>query len=406
MAECPECGTRVKAAPGKLAICPECDTKFRAPADDVRKPKTKKDKPEKNGSSKPAEKKKEEEVVGDMYGFSPDEVDLTKLRQEREEEDKKKAAEKAKKDKPIIEIKRKNIGDLAVWERIDKSMIWFLCGTAVWGLGHLLFGLVLFLGMVQGPQFAGPVVERLIEKEQPPIELGNGDSLNRAAFVVAMLGGVDLYSTTVALLVVVQILGWVRMLLWVTGYAIAWPAAPPDAGGQGQLITLFTLAGLNFVTSFFFYFLPLLGAYPYCPVPWMGSELAMAEANMDRSMPMHIFWAYAPFWETVLAFTLMTLKYFEPIMISYFTWSVATTIKDDALEKASLGAVTTGFAVLFLLLCYQLFALAGASPVLVSVLRILYLLGYMFQFWWVVKLVNMTLQCRDTFHFYFHPEDD
>ena len=54
---------------------------------------------------------------------------------------------------------------------------------------------------------------------------------------------------------------------------------------------------------------------------------------------------------------------------SPFTWdgsAVGTTIKDDALEQASLGAVKFGFAVLYLLFVYELIALAGTSPVLVS----------------------------------------
>jgi hypothetical protein len=412
MAECPECGSRVKVAPGKLAVCPKCDMKFRAPADDERKTKpSKKDKDEKNGAKpparadKPAAKPKPAADEG-AYGFSPDEVDLAKVRAEREEEDKKKQADKAKKDKPIIEIKRKNIGDLKVWERIDKSMIWFLSGVAVWCLAHLLYGLVLFLGMVQGPEFAGPVVNKLIQPNQPPLQLGAGDALDRPAFIVAMLGGLNNYSLTMALLIVMVVLGWVRQALWLTGYSIAWPSAPADVSGKGQLITLYTLTGLNFVLGFFLYFLPLIGAYPYCPVPWMGSELAMAEFNMERSLPLHVFWAFAPFWETLLGFLLMTLMYFEPIMIAYFVWSVASSIKDDALEKASLGTVKMGFAVLFLLLAYQLFALAGTSPVLVQVLRLLYLMWYAALIVWMLRLVTMIGKCREMFHFYFHPEED
>jgi hypothetical protein len=408
MAECPECGKKVKAAPGKLTICPKCATKFRAPAADDQEPAKAKKTVKAGAKSEPSKPAPPPPapVGSDMYGFSPDEVDLTDVRRQREEEDKKKAAEKAKKEKPIIEIKRKNIGDLAVWERIDKSMIWLLAGVAIWGVAHLAYGLVLFLGMVQGPEFAGPVVQKLIQPNQPPIEVGAGDALDRPAFIVAMLGGLNLYSVSMTLLIIVQALGWVRLALWVAGYSIAWPSAPPDAGGKGQLITLYSLAGLNFLFGLFLYFLPLIGAYTYCPVPWMGSEMAMAEFNMERSVPLHVFFAFAPFWETLLAFALWTIFYLEPIMIAYFTWTVATTIKEDALEKASLGAVKFGFAVLYLLFVYELIALAGTSPVLVSVLRLLYLLWYVGLIAWIVKLVNMILKCRETFHFYFHPEDD
>ena len=403
MAECPECGEKVKATPGKLTVCPECDTKFRAPANgEAKSPAVKK-------SAKPASKKpakSEDAPVEDMYGFTQDEEDLGELRKKREEEDKKKQAEKAKKEKPIIEVKRKNIGDLKVWERIDKSMIWLLAGVVTWGVAHLLYGTVLFLGMVQGPEFAGPVVEKLIQKDQPPIEVGAGDLLDRPAFIVAMLGGLNMYAISITLLIIVQVLVWVRAGLWVTGYSVAMPSAPPDAGGKGQIITLYTLCGLNVLFQFFFLFLPLVGAYTYCLVPWMGSELAMAEFNMERSLPLHVFFAYAPFWETLLTFTLITLTYMEPIVIAYFTWSVATTIKDDSLEASALGAVKMGFSVLFVMLTYQLVALAGNSPVLVTVLRVLYLVWYVAFIVWILRLVGMTLKCRETFRFYFHPDED
>jgi hypothetical protein len=397
MAECPNCETKVKGAPGKLAICPECETKFRVPEDARRAAATK----------KPAAVKKGPEPAApdDMYGFSEGE-DLGALRQQREEASIKKAAENKKKEKPIIEIKRKNIGDLKVWERIDKSMFWLTAGVAVWAAAHIVFGIILFLGMVQGPEYAGPVVTKLIRPDQPPIELGAGDVLDRPGFVIAMLGGTDLYGVTLGLLLLVQLFGWVRVGLWVTGYSIAWPSAPIDLGGKGQLITLYTLAGLNFLFAFFLVFLPFAGAYSYCVMPWSGAELSMAEYNMERSLPLPIFWAFAPFWETLLTFIVLTLLYLEPIMIAYFIWTVACTLKEEPLAEKALGAVQMGFSVLFLLLVFHLFALAGSSPVLVKVLRILYVVWYVGLIIWMLRLFGLISSCRETFHFYFFPDED
>lgn len=397
MAECPECGTNVKAAPGKVVVCPKCETKFRVPSEAARKPAA----PRKAAVAKKDEPSAEEET----YGFSETE-DLEELRRKREAEEEVRQAEKKKKEKPIIEVKRKNIGDLKVWERIDKSMIWFQLGIAVWAVAHLVYGLILFLGMVQGPEYAGPVVSKLIRPDQPPMELGAGDSLDRPAFVVAMLGGVNLATFTLVLLVVIQLLTWAKLGLWVTGYSVAWPSAPKDMGGKGQLITLYSLAGLNFVFGFFFVLLPVVGAYSYCIMPWTGAELAMAEFNMERSLPLHIFWAFAPFWETLFAFVLTTLIYLEPIMIAYFTWTVACTLKEEAFADVALGAVKMGFAVLYIMLAYQLLALAGTSPVLVMVLRILYVMWYVALIIWMVRLVSMFAKCRETFRFYFFPDED
>lgn len=409
MAECPECGTDVKAAPGKLAMCSACGTKFRAPAEgsakgasDRRAALARKPGSKKADAAPPPPLPADDET----YGFIENEEDLAELRRKREEAETRRAEEKRKEEKPIIEVRRKNIGDLKVWERIDKAMIWYGAGMWVWLAAHLVFGLILFLGIVQGPEYARPVASKLIIGGGETLELGQGDPLNRPAFVIAMLGGLDMWSATLGLLVFVQILNWIKTGLWVTGSAIAWPSAPRDFGGHGQLIALYVLAGVNFLASLFFVFLPYVGAYTYCVMPWSASELAMAEYNMDRTISLHVFWSFAPFWETLLAFVLMTLVAAEPIMIAYFTWSVGTAIKEEPLSKAARSAVEMGCAVLFVLLVYQLFALAGTSSVLVKVLRVLYLVWYVGLIVWMLRLVGMVSKCRSTFRFYFFPDED
>lgn len=397
MAECPDCGTNVKGAPGKIVVCPECEAKFRVP-DESRRPAAKKPVAVKKEASPPPAQE-------DMYGFDESE-DLNELRRKREEEEKAREAGKKKKEKPIIEVKRKNIGDLKVWARIDKSMIWLSSGVGAWAAAHLLFGTILFLGAVQGPEYAGPVVSRLIRADQPPMELGTGDSLDRPAFVIAMLGGLNMTGVTLTLFILVQLFNWTRTGLWLTGCSIAWPSAPRDMGGRGQLISIFSLLGFNFLMAFFFVFLPFVGAYSYCIMPWSGVEMAMAEFNMERSLPLQIFWSFSPFWETLLTFVLMTTLFAEPIMIAYFTWTVAATLKEEPLAESALGAVRMGCAVLFLLLTFHLFALAGTSPVLVKVLRILYTVWYVGTIIWMIRLIGMFNKCRETFRFYFFPDED
>lgn len=405
MAECPECGTEVDGKPGKVVRCPECNARVRIPDEDRPKVAAKPVKATAKAGAKKDAAKKAPPAEEEMYGFTQEE-DLTVVRQRNEEAEKKKAEEKAAKEKPVIEVRRKNIGDLRVWAKIDKAMIWFLCGVVAWGLAHLLYGLILFIGMVQGPDYAGPVVTKLISPEQPPMELGAGDALDRPSFVIAMLGGMSVTGVTLALFIIVQIVGWIRAGLWVTGYAIAWPAAPRDVGGRGQLIALYCLAAFNFLTAFFLVFLPFVGAYRYCVMPWSAAELGMAEFNMDRSFPLHLFWAFSPFWESLLAFVLMVALYMEPILIAYFIWSVAATIKDEPLEASAVSAITFGFSVMFLHLVYQLFAMAGNSPVLVQVLRVLYLLWYCALIVYLLRMVAAITKCRETFNFYFHPDQD
>jgi hypothetical protein len=405
MAECPKCGAEFEAE-GKIARCPDCRATFKNNGD-ARK---KKAKVKAKAAPPPPPKKpapaKPQAADADMYGFDQNEEDLAEIRRVREEEEEQKNEEKKKIAKPTITIKRKNIGDLDVWAYINSSMMWFLFGTIAWGLAHLLQGIIIILGAVQGPEYAGPVVRFLIAPNQPAFELGQGDVLDRASFVMAMLGGSDLIMVTFSLLLVIEVLSWIQTGLWMTGYAIAWRGSELVEYSRGQLTTLFTIGGINFLLRFFFFFLPAVGAYSYVLMPLWGTELTMADANMDRSTPLHVFWSFAPFWEEILALVILVCRYLEPALIAYFVWTVGTTLKDEPLEKSAVGTVRTGFAIMFLLLTFHLFALTGNSPVLVKVLRVLYGLWYGFMILWILKMVGIFNKCRDVFRFYFHPDED
>ena len=404
MAKCPKCGSRFDAGEGKIARCPDCRASFKnVPEkdddDDSRKSKKKKKEKEK-------EKPKEKPVTDDdMYGFAGEE-DLTEVRKKREEADEKKKEAKKNDAKPIITVKRKNIGDLEVWAKIDKSMIWFLAGILILGFIHLLHGLILILGVIQGPEFAGPVVRFLIRPDQPPFELGEGDVLDRASFIMAMLGGSDNVGLTFGIMIFMQILGWAQTGVWMAGYSIAWPSAPVDEGGKGQLIACYSLGGFNFLMNFFLVFLPMVGAYSYLMVPLWGTEMAMAEFNMERSVGLHLFWSFSPFVEEIFTILVLCCRYMEPLMICYFIWTVGYAIKDEPLEKMAIGSLRMGFAILFLLVTFHVFAMTGSSPVLVKVLRILYLLWYFFIVGWVIRVFGLIGKCRELFYFYFHPEAD
>ena len=239
-----------------------------------------------------------------MYGFQPDEQDLAEVRPEREAGEAKRAEEK-KEAKAQIQVKRKNIGDLEVWSKVDKAMIWLLIGTIVWGVHHFFYGVIVFLGMVQGPEYARAVVTWLIQADQGPFELGQGTRLDRVSFVLAMLGGSSLVGVTFALMILVQVFTWIQTGTWMGGYGIAWQGIPnmETEGAKGQLTTLFTVSAINFLFRFFLVFLPLVGAYTYVLMPLWGAEMSMALFNMERSVPLHIFWAFSPFSEELLTLT-------------------------------------------------------------------------------------------------------
>jgi hypothetical protein len=408
MAVCPKCDTEF-VPEGKIARCPKCRTTFAAAP-----PKKKKAKePSKTngkGTTKGAVKPPPPppaEVPEDQYGFA-EETDLAEHRRAREEKEEEDKAEKKAIDKPVIEIKRKNIGDLKVWEKIDRSMIFFFYGTIVWGVRHLLYGLILVLGMINGPDYPRAVAEFLIQQNQPAFEVGRGDVLDRVSFTLAMLGGCDFVMASYVLMLLGTVLLWVQIGLWVAGYAIAWQGTEDVESGKSQLTSLYLLAGVNFLLSVFLIFLPLVGVYTYMPLPLWGTELTTCFHNVDRTTPLHIFWAYAPFWDTLLTLVTFACRYAEPTMMVYFIWTVAARIKDDRVDVEGVAQMTVGMgcAVTFLLLTIELFSLTGNSMTLINLLRVLYLLWYAFMVGWILRVLATIGKCREMFRFYFDPYAD
>ena len=417
MAVCPKCGTEF-VPEGKIARCPKCHATFankpKAAPPKGTSTKTKKKpapddpaKPKGNGAIKPTKPTPTEPEAEDMYGFA-EEQDLAEHRRAREEKEEEEKAEKKAIDKPVIEIKRKNIGDLKVWEKIDRSMIFFFYGTIVWGVRHLLHGLILFLGMVAGPDYPRAVAQFLIRPNQPGFELGRGDVLDRVSFTLAMLGGCDFVMASYVLMLLGTVLLWVQIGLWVAGYAIAWQGTEDVESGKPQLISLFALGGVNLVASLLLVFLPLVGAYTYLPMPLWGTELTTCFHNVDRTTPLHIFWAYAPFWDTLLTLITLACRYAEPTMIVYFIWTVAARIKDDRVDVEGAAQMTVGMgcAVTFLLLTIELFSLTGNSMTLIYLLRVLYVLWYSFMVGWILRVAATIGQCREMFRWYFDPHSE
>ena len=410
MAVCPKCETEF-VPEGKIARCPKCQATFKpkaAPVKTKKKPAPKDaSKPKGNGAIK-ADKSPSEQPEGeDMYGFA-EEQDLAEVRRVREEKEEEDKEEKKAISKPVIEVKRKNIGDLKVWEKIDRSMIFFFYGTVIWGVRHLLHGLILFLGMVAGPDYPRAVAQFLIRPNQPAFELGQGDVLDRVSFTLAMLGGCDFVMASFVLTLLGTVLLWVQIGLWVTGYSIAWQGTEDVESGKPQLISLFSLAGFNFLASVFLIFLPLVGAYTYIPMPLWGSEMSMCFHNIDRTTPLHIFWSYLPFWDTLITLIVLACRYAEPTMIVYFIWTVAARIKDERLDVEGTARMTVGMgcAVTFLLLTIELFTLTGNSPTLVRLNGFLYLLWYTFLIGWIMRVAATIGICREMFLWYFDPHAD
>ena len=151
-----------------------------------------------------------------------------------------------------------------------------------------MHSLVVFLGLIQGPEF-GPNAEKFLCRvaDRPPMP-GVVQDLDRASFFLSLLSGSDFFGTGRALMIVSQILTLVQAALWMTGYGMCL-AIENRMGTRGQLITLFCLSGVNLVLNVFFGFLPLLGAIRYV---WCrsspGDRHGRGQHRARRAHPRHL----------------------------------------------------------------------------------------------------------------------
>jgi hypothetical protein len=277
-----------------------------------------------------------------------------------------------------------------------------LAGACVWGAVFALHALVLFLGLIQGPEF-GPNAEKFLAPAQQPALPGVVQDLDRASFFLSLISGSDFFGTARALMIVAQILALVQSALWMTGYGLCL-AVEDRMGARGQLVFLFCLSGVNLLLNVFLWLLPILGAIRYVLVPYFAPEIATHEINIERVVPVHVQWSALPTLEIFLSIIVYTLQLLEPIMIGVFIWTLGHLLRDEPVEKKALGLMHMGFGVLFLMLAYHMYAVAGTSSVLIKVLRVIYLIWFGFQIGVIVRLATTCAAARDLLKFYLHPD--
>jgi hypothetical protein len=222
--------------------------------------------------------------------------------------------------------------------------------------------------------------------------------------MLALLSGTDFFNTARALMIIAQILMIVVTALWMTGYGFCF-AVENRMGTHGQLITLFVLSTINLLLNIFLWLLPITGVIRYVLVPAFAPEVAMAEANTERVVPLHVSWGGIPTVEVILALVINVVQLLEPIMIGIFIWTIACMVRDEPTENKAMGLIQIGFGVLFMILAYHMYAVAGSSSVLVKLLRAIYLLWFSFQIGMIVRLATTCHAARDLMKFYLNPQD-
>lgn len=382
--KCTSCQSSMKYGKdkaGRKSKCPKCGAEMTLPADEDAKPTG------------------DDDGEGGAYNvaFVDDEAE----KKAREEAQAKKAQKKVFNK---IKVRRKSIGDLEAWQRVNNGLFFLMIGTCVWGAAFGLQALVVFLGMVQGPELGVNADKFLVPQWQPPLEPGVPLLLDKPKFFLSLVSGSDFVGTAQVLLIVAQVLTFIQIALWMVGYGMCL-SIENRFGARGQLFTLFSLGGTNALLNLFFRFLPLVGAIGYVLVPFYAPEIAMGEINTERSAPIIAGWCSLPSLEIFITVLIHLILQLEPILIGMFIWTIATMVRDEPTESRAQGLVKLGCSVLFLLLAYHLYACAGNSSVLVKLLRIIYTLWFAFQLGFIVKLATTCAAARDLLRFYLKPDE-
>lgn len=374
MMPCPRCGEQCPVPPpGQMGRCPKCSATISPP---------------------PVKRDDDDEDSSGTYAL-PDIV-----KEEKKDEGPKKKVQKA-----FIKVRRRSIGDLEMWGKVNLAMTMVIAGVCFWGAATACYGLYLFLGLIQGPEYARPVAEFLLQPTDRPLEPGQGEGMNRLAFIVAMVGGSDFYRANVGLLIAGQICGWIQTGCWIFAYILMMSGAPRAYGAPGQALTLIILSAVNQLVYVIFVFLPLLGAFGYTMVPLIGPEMASSEFNAERRVPLHVFWSALPMLEVFLSLSFILTRYLEPITIGIFVRSCAKAMKDPFLEENAVGYQKLGFGLLYIVVCYFMLSLAGTSPVMIKVLRILYFLWFGFLIGFIVRTALICGALQEALEPHLKPTD-
>jgi hypothetical protein len=376
---------------GKKAKCPKCATLLTVPE------------PSANGPAPTGQEPEE------AYGVVVDN-ELAERRRQLEEEDRKRQKELKKKKAPKLKKKYKSLPDEDLWEKVHFGLLFIFLGTCVWAFSHLLTGMWVSLGTVEHRDFARMTttqiedsMHRRQERGEAPIpEDGRFWEFSQYHFLVAIAAGRGFASFAKLCLAVNLILYPIQQILWFIGCLLCLPV-PRHHGTLGLLITMMVLGGINGLVYLFFRLLPTVGAYQWFLIPYIIPEVMFTEYNMERVYPFFMLWSPSPFWESILAIFLQFINYLQPIIGVIFLWCCATSLKAQRVEENAEGVCVTGWGQYYIWLSFLMIALCGTTPVLVDVLRVLYILWYGFLMMFIVRYALLTWRCRDLLYSRLYP---
>jgi hypothetical protein len=386
------CGHAMKFAAdkvGRKAKCPKCTAIIV-----VRKPD------EANGAASAAAAEDEGEGA---YGVIVDQ-ELVERQREIEEAELLRQKEAKKKKAPKILKKFKSLPDSELWEKVQFGLLFLFLGGCVWAFIHALLGMWVALGSVEFADYARLVTQEIEhdgdrrQQRDPPEPRIPADGrfweFSQFHHLVALAAGRGFAPFAKFCIIVGLILFPIQSILWMVGYILCLPV-PKHHGARGQLILLMVLNVVNFLFFIFFKLLPITGLYRWYLIPYLLPEVMFTDYNMERVYPYFMLWSLSPFWESLLAMFLQFVQYLEPVIGAIFIWTCATTLKDPRAEKNADGVAANGLSQYAIWLLYLLIALCGTTPVLISVLRVLYVVWYVALMMFITRYTLLMWRGRD-----------
>ncbi|MBI3410089.1 MAG: hypothetical protein HY040_17240 [Planctomycetes bacterium] len=304
-----------------------------------------------------------------------------------------------KKRAPKIKRRFRMLQEPEQWAKTRLGLGVVLLSVYFWAGAFGLQGLVLILGITQGPEYGGVAEKILVSEDPPEPEPGQPERVSLPGFLVGLISGYSLYAVAKVLLILASALTLAQGGIAFAGYS-ACQGIPDRYGTQGQVRALMILTITNMALNFIFKLLPLTGILNYALVPWFTPELCILDANTERAMPIHVFWSVSGFWEMLLTILVMSTYYAQPLLLSVLIWSIGLSLREPPVEEAGFGLIEITFGVAFTLLAYYLLSVTGTSPVLLILLRVGFGLWNLFTAILIVRFIMGIGKTRETIFLY------
>jgi hypothetical protein len=343
-----------------------------------------------------------------QYGVYIDPELEERQRMLREEEEAKAKRRKEKKKLPKVTRKVKAIESAEGWEKVRIGLLLMFVGVCIWGFMHLLQGVYVLIGMVELPEYA-VLIATALENRPPGENFPPAEqfwNVSEFDIYMKMIAGMTLAGFAKFCLITATVFYFFLAAAWGVGYVIICSNVPRTAGMFGQSLVMMGLLVFNVLIMFIFKFLPMVGAFNYIMIPFVVPEIAMTEYNMDRSIPINILWSGAPFTENFFCLIFKFLFYLEPTFASILLWSIGAVVKNDEVAEGGKSLTQMSLGSFFVLLAFHLLSVCGATPVLIMVLRTIYILWYCFLLMFILRYAMLLLKCRSVLDEKIHPKNE